>query len=86
MIIQGSKSGVCKPMDFSLKLNKPNRIILRTENSMLMLESKDLNISLMAASGRDDDTIIMPKKAGQFKMTCGPSMGDGNPEGKITVE
>lgn len=53
---------------------------------MLVLESKDLNISLMAASGRDDDTTITPKKAGQFKMTCGPSMGDGNPEGKITVE
>lgn len=86
IVIQGSKSGVCTPMQFSLLLNKPNRIILKTENPMLMLDSESLGISLMAASGRGDDTTITPKAQGQFKMSCGPSMGDGNPEGKIVVE
>lgn len=86
IIVQGDKSGVCTPMEFSLKLNQPNRIILKTENSMLMLDSKDLNISMMVSSGSDGKTTVTPTKAGQFKMTCGPSMGDGNAVGKITVE
>jgi len=84
--VQANKEGVCSPMSLVLKLNQPNKIILKTENPMLMLAAKDLNINLMAGAGMDANVTITPQKAGKFVMTCGPQMGDGNPQGSILVQ
>jgi hypothetical protein len=84
--IQGDSSGVCFPMSLNLKLNQPNKVVLTTKNSMLMLTSQDLNMNLMAGSGMDANTTITPQKAGEFVMNCGPQMGSGNPQGKIIVQ
>lgn len=84
--VQGDSTGICSPMTVVLKLNQPNKVVLTTKNSMLMLTSKDLNINLMAGSGMDANTTVTPQHAGEFIMNCGPQMGSGNPEGKIIVQ
>ncbi|HEX4925237.1 MAG TPA: ankyrin repeat domain-containing protein [Bdellovibrionales bacterium] len=86
VVVQGDQAGTCSPMNLTLALNMPNRIVLKTQNPMLMLDAKELGISLMATSGQDASQLVNPTAAGTYRMTCGPSMSGGNPQGTIVVQ
>jgi uncharacterized protein len=85
VVVAADASGKCTPMSIELTVDKPNKIIFKTAKSMVMLDSKDLGISLMAMAGTDASATFVPKTKGTFKMTCGTSMSGGNPSGVITV-
>ncbi len=86
VLVESDARGACSMLSFDLKLGVPNRIIARTIHPMLMVEAAELGIYLMAAPGVEASTIVTPRAAGEFKMTCGPRMGGGNPEGVINVK
>jgi acid phosphatase family membrane protein YuiD len=86
VVVTADAAGLCRPMSIQLTYDQPNKVIFNTNKEMVMLDSKDLGISLMAMQGANATITLVPKNRGVFKMTCGKSTSGGNPTGSITVQ
>lgn len=70
-VIQGQDDGTCTPLNIHIKSGIAVTFILKASASkMFMLKIPNLDVELMAMSGKDDrKTVTVPQ--GKFSFTCG---------------
>ncbi|HXH74677.1 MAG TPA: ankyrin repeat domain-containing protein [Bacteriovoracaceae bacterium] len=83
--IKMNANGKCVPAMIHVMQDETVELELKANDKMLLFESKDLNISLMAMPNSSQKTLMKPSKKGNFPYSCGEHGGSNQSTGIIMV-